>query len=51
MQEIEREAIRRALERNDGHRGKTSENLAIPLRTLHRKIKEHGLADVARMGE
>jgi two-component system nitrogen regulation response regulator GlnG len=43
MDAIEREAIRRALERSDGHRARAAESLGVSVRTLQRKIKEYGL--------
>jgi len=43
MAEIEKEAIRRALEETGGRRAQTAEILGISVRTLHRKIKEYGL--------
>jgi DNA-binding NtrC family response regulator len=44
MREIEKEAIRQALEETDGHRANAAELLDISVRTLQRKIKEYGLA-------
>ena len=43
MQEVEREAIRRALNHFDGNRRKSAEHLGIGLRTLYEKIKAHDL--------
>lgn len=43
LEDTERETIVRALERNDGKRKKTAEELQISERTLYRKIKEYGL--------
>jgi DNA-binding NtrC family response regulator len=43
MAEIEKEAIRRTLEKTGGRRGETAEILGISVRTLHRKIKEYDL--------
>lgn len=43
MEEMEKEAIRQALERNRGNRKQTSLDLKMPERTLYRKIKEYGL--------
>ncbi|MCH5328571.1 MAG: sigma-54-dependent Fis family transcriptional regulator [Coprobacter sp.] len=43
MEEIERETIRKSLERNNGKRKKTAEELKISERTLYRKIKEYNL--------
>ncbi len=43
LEDTERETIRRSLERNDGKRKKTAEELKISERTLYRKIKEYGL--------
>ena len=45
MEDLEREAIRKALERNRGARRDTSHELGISERTLYRKIKEYGLED------
>jgi len=44
MEEIEREAIRKALEDTNGNRTRAAEILKIGLRTLHRKIQKYGLA-------
>jgi len=41
--EIEKEAIRRALERFHGNRKATAQALGMGERTLYRKIKEYGL--------
>jgi DNA-binding NtrC family response regulator len=43
MEEIEREAIRKALEETNGNKTKAAEILKISLRTLHRKINKYGL--------
>ncbi len=43
LQELELEAIRRALESNDGKRKETANVLGISVRTLQRKIKDHNL--------
>jgi DNA-binding NtrC family response regulator len=43
MREIEREAIRRALQQTAGHRARAAEILDISVRTLQRKIKEYEL--------
>lgn len=43
MEDIERESIRRALERNNGSRKMAAGELHISERTLYRKIKEYGL--------
>lgn len=43
LEENERELIRRALHRNDGHRKAAAAELRISERTLYRKIKEYGL--------
>ena len=43
LEETEKESIRKALERNDGRRKATAEELGISERTLYRKIKEYGL--------
>ncbi|MCA9124056.1 MAG: sigma-54-dependent Fis family transcriptional regulator [Planctomycetaceae bacterium] len=44
LQEMEREAIRRALEITNGHRGETAQRLGVSVRTLQRKVKEYDLA-------
>ncbi len=43
LQEIEKETIRRSLERNKGNRKVTAAELGLGERTLYRKIKEYGL--------
>lgn len=43
MEDIERESIRRALDRNNGSRKMAANELHISERTLYRKIKEYGL--------
>jgi DNA-binding NtrC family response regulator len=43
MEDWKREAIRRALERHNGHREKVARELRIGERTLYRKIKDYGL--------
>jgi DNA-binding NtrC family response regulator len=43
MSEIEKEAIAQALVAKDGNRREVSRMLGISVRTLQRKIKEHGL--------
>lgn len=43
IEEIEKEAIRRTLEKNKGNRKLTAHDLNIPERTLYRKIKEYEL--------
>ena len=43
LEDAEREMIRKALERNNGKRKKTAEELKISERTLYRKIKEYKL--------
>ena len=43
LEEKEREAIRKALERNDGRRKAAAAELQISERTLYRKIKEYGM--------
>lgn len=47
MGDWEREAIRRALERNEGHRGRAARELGISERSIYRKIKDYGLDDHA----
>jgi len=41
--EVEKETIRRALERNKGNRKATASEIGMAERTLYRKIKEYGL--------
>lgn len=43
MQEMEKEMIRRALEKHRGHRKAAADELKISERTLYRKIKEYDL--------
>lgn len=43
LEDTEKETIKRSLERNEGKRKKTAEELQISERTLYRKIKEYGL--------
>lgn len=43
LEDTEKETIRKALERNEGRRKRTAEELKISERTLYRKIKEYGL--------
>ena len=43
LRDIEREAIRRALEQSRGHRGSAARSLGISTRTLQRKVKEYEL--------
>ena len=43
LEENEKELIKRALDRNDGHRKAAAADLGISERTLYRKIKEYGL--------
>ena len=43
LRDNEREMIRAALERNDGHRKAAAAELNISERTLYRKIKEYGI--------
>ena len=43
MRDHEREAIREALARHEGHRKAAADDLQISQRTLYRKIKEYGL--------
>lgn len=43
LDEMEKEGIRRALERNNGNRKAAAEELKFSERTLYRKIKEYGL--------
>jgi two-component system nitrogen regulation response regulator GlnG len=41
--EMEKEAIRQALDQTGGHRNEAAQQLGISVRTLQRKIKEYGL--------
>jgi transcriptional regulator with PAS, ATPase and Fis domain len=43
LADLEKEAIRRALEGTGGHRARTAETLGISVRTLQRKIQEYNL--------
>ena len=43
IEELEKESIRRALERNSGNRKAAAEALGISERTLYRKIKEYNI--------
>lgn len=43
LETVEKEAIRKALERNNGNRQKTADELGMPLRTLYRRIAEYEL--------
>ena len=43
LNDQERQAIVKALERNNGNRSKTAEELGISSRTLYRKLKQYGL--------
>lgn len=43
LEDTEKETIKRALDRNEGKRKKTADELKISERTLYRKIKEYGL--------
>ncbi len=43
MEEIEREAIRQALQRSNGRRTEAAQALGVSVRTLQRKIKEYNL--------
>ncbi len=43
LQDLEKEAIRRVLAANGGHRKRTAAHLGIGLRTLYDKLKEYGL--------
>jgi len=45
MEDWEREAIRRALESNQGHRGRAAQDLGISERSIYRKIKDYHLDD------
>jgi transcriptional regulator with PAS, ATPase and Fis domain len=44
MDEIEKEAIRRALKKHHGRRKEAAEELKISERTLYRKIKQYNLS-------
>lgn len=43
LEDIEKEAIREALERNGGNKRKAAEQLRISERTIHRKIQDYNL--------
>jgi transcriptional regulator with PAS, ATPase and Fis domain len=43
LDEVEKEMIRKALERHHGRRKNAAKDLKISERTLYRKIKEYGL--------
>ena len=43
LDEMEKEMIRKALDRHQGHRKQAAKDLNISERTLYRKIKEYGL--------
>ena len=43
LDEVEKEMIRKALERHHGKRKNAANDLKISERTLYRKIKEYGL--------
>lgn len=43
LEEMERDAIRRTLEENEGRRQQTADMLGISVRTLQRKVNEYGL--------
>ena len=43
LNELERETIRKALEKHNGRRKRAAQELNISERTLYRKIKEYGL--------
>lgn len=43
LEDMERETIRKALERNEGNRRAAAESIGLSERTLYRKIKEYGL--------
>jgi transcriptional regulator of acetoin/glycerol metabolism len=47
LKEIEKKAIRDALQRNEWKRVITARELGIDKNTLRRKIKRHGIADPA----
>ena len=46
IQEVERDMIIKALERNEGRRRQAASDLQISERTLYRKIKEYKLDDL-----
>ncbi len=46
LEDTEKDTIRKALERNEGKRKKTADELKISERTLYRKIKEYGLDNI-----
>lgn len=51
LDEVEKEMIRKALERNKGKRRKAALELKISERTLYRKIKEYGMERIENYGE
>ncbi len=46
LDDVEKDAILRALERCDGHQGHAAEQLGISRRTLSRKLKQYGVAGI-----
>jgi DNA-binding NtrC family response regulator len=46
LAEVERDAIRRALERNEGNKNAAARELGIDRQRLYRKIAKYGLSDV-----
>jgi two-component system, NtrC family, response regulator HydG len=51
LDEMEKEHILAALERNGGHQGQTARQLGIGSATLHRRLKRYGLTRGERAGE
>ena len=44
LEQLERQAILDALERNSGHRKQAAEQLGIGLRTLYDRLKQYGIS-------
>lgn len=51
LKDLEREAIRRALQQSGGHRTQAAQSLGISTRTLQRKLKEFQLDDMSASHE
>ena len=47
LEDVEKEMIKKALERHHGKRKSAAKDLSISERTLYRKIKEYGLENIA----
>jgi two-component system, NtrC family, response regulator AtoC len=46
LEELEKQAIARALQASEGNRTRAAEQLGISRRTLHRKIAEYGFEEL-----